>query len=463
MIKLKKAVSPKSIVVILLLIIIICLNSAQTVSAESKDNIINTVNSDSELFADKRINLNFKDISLKKAVIIMADMAGVNLICDDSVAGRLTVIFDDILFADAFELISRSYNLDYRIFNGTIYVSGEKIIEQNTEKKLFKNIYFKHISRERAASLLENNFKNLKINQLSVNGLLLKGSKEDINYAENMLKKADKPYRQVLIKARVEEISRNKLKEIGVNTEQLSQIKIISDKSKINELEFSWPETLKILEEKGASKILANPQLITLDRKKAKLVIGDQIPVKLESVEDDKAVSSLSYIEAGIVLEFFPKIINKKQVMLEVKPSVNSIGQVFSDGLPAVNSRSAETTVILKEGEMLAIGGLIKEDMLKTSTEVPILSEIPILGQIFTSEEKREMHTELMIFIRTEIIEADTAALDKMESLKDEMNNINKDKNKDENKDRNQDENQDVDKNSFTPLTEGELKNILGK
>jgi type IV pilus assembly protein PilQ len=146
---------------------------------------------------------------------------------------------------------------------------------------------------------------------------------------------------------------------------------------------------------------------MTLDRKKAKLVIGDQIPVKLERVESDKTVSTISYIEAGIVLEFLPKIINQKQVLLEIKPSVNSIGQILADGLPAVNSRSAETTVILENGETLAIGGLIKKDELKTIREVPILADLPLLGALFSASENTDIETELIIFITPEIIETE--------------------------------------------------------
>jgi len=146
-----------------------------------------------------------------------------------------------------------------------------------------------------------------------------------------------------MIKARVEEISRTKIKELGINPNQLSELKIIKNEAgDIDKLKASWPETLRALNEEGLSNILANPSLMTVDRKKAKLIIGDQIPVKLERIEDEQTVSTISYIEAGIVLEFLPKILNNNEVLLEIKPSVNSIGQILADGLPAVNSRSAE-------------------------------------------------------------------------------------------------------------------------
>lgn len=368
-----------------------------------------------DLFGDKRISINFKDVGLKKAIIMMADLAGINLICDSSVKGELTVVFDNVLFSDAFELMLRSYDLDYTLQNRTIYVrSIKKEVEQ---KELYSKKYStNYLSSEKAEEKLNNIYPELKLTNLGSEGLLVTASQEKLKLIDSFIEKIDLPQKQVLIKARVEEISRNQVKKLGINPDNLSKLNIISNSSgNIEEIEFTWPETFRMLEEKGASKILANPSLLTLDRQKAKLIIGDQIPVKLESVEDGQTISNLNYIEAGIVLEFFPKIINDQQVLLEIKPSVNSIGQVISDGLPAVNSRSAETTVILDNGEMLAIGGLIKENDLETFSKLPFLSELPVLGNIFKSEDNTTMKTELIIFISTEIISSEAGGF-KLES-----------------------------------------------
>ncbi len=371
-----------------------------------------------ELFGDKRISINFKDVGLKKAIIMMADLADINLICDSSVKGELTVVFDDVLFSDAFELMLKSYDLDYTVQNRTVYVRSIK--EEAQKEQLFSKKYSTdYISSEKVEEKVKNIYPELKITNLGSEGLLITASQEKIKIIDSFFKEIDLPQKQVLIKARLEEISRNEVKKLGINPDNLSKLNIISSSSgNIDDIEFTWPETFRMLEEKGASKILANPSLLTLDRQKAKLIIGDQIPVKLESVEDGQTVSNLNYIEAGIVLEFFPKIINDQQVLLEIKPSVNSIGQVISDGLPAVNSRSAETTVILDNGEMLAIGGLIKENDLETFSKLPFLSELPVLGNIFKSEDNTTMHTELIIFISTEIISSEAGEF-KVESTKE--------------------------------------------
>ncbi|SDK31103.1 type II and III secretion system protein [Halanaerobium congolense] len=351
------------------------------------------------------ISINLRNVELETALIMLANTADKNLICDSSVAGKLTVIFNDIPFENALDLITDSFDLDYSYQNEIIYIStAEKLAARNKEV-ISRNFKLKNLSSEAAADILIANFEKIKIINLNSEGLIVSCEKNNISEIENIIKKIDQPQKQIMIKARVEEISRTKIRELGINPNQLSELKIIKNEAgDIDKLKASWPETLRALNEEGLSNILANPSLMTVDRKKAKLIIGDQIPVKLERIEDEQTVSTISYIEAGIVLEFLPKILNNNEVLLEIKPSVNSIGQILADGLPAVNSRSAETTVVLENGETLAIGGLIKKDELRSVREVPILADIPLLGRLFSAEEKNDIETELIIFITPEII-----------------------------------------------------------
>ncbi|MFN2341350.1 MAG: type II secretion system protein GspD [Halanaerobium sp.] len=376
------------------------------------------------------ISINLRDVELETALIMLANTADKNLICDSEVQGKITVIFNEIAFQDALNLITDSFNLDYSYQNQIIYVSTKEKVKERNKKMISKNYKLENLSSEAVAGILEKNFAEIKIIDLNSEGLIISGSEEDLKKVDQIVARLDQPQKQVMIKARVEEISRSKIRELGINPNQLAELKIIKDDSgKIEKLKPGWPDTLKALNEKGLSNILANPSLMTLDRKKAKLVIGDQIPVKLERVEAEQTISTISYIEAGIVLEFLPKILNENQVLLEIKPSVNSIGQVLADGLPAVNSRSAETTVILENGETLAIGGLIKKDELKTIREVPLLADLPVLGKLFSAAENTDIETELMIFITPEIIKnkkqidakAEAAAPSKREKEKNDF------------------------------------------
>lgn len=410
------------------------------------------------------ISINLKGVELETALIMLANTADKNLICDSSVTGKITVIFNDIFFKDALNLITDSFNLAYTYKNEIIYVSTKEKFQAKNKRIISKNFQFNNLSSETAASILKNNFENIKIINLNSSGLIISCQKKNLKKIENIISKIDKPQKQIMIKARVEEISRTKIKELGINPNQLSELKIIkSEAGDIKKLKTSWPDALRALNEKGLANVLANPSLMTLDRKKAKLIIGDQIPVKLERVEDEQTISTINYIEAGIVLEFLPKILNNSEVLLEIKPSVNSLGQVLADGLPAVNSRSAETTVILKDGETLAIGGLIKKDELKTIKEVPLLADLPLLGKIFSAEEKSDIETELLIFITPKIINTENEIFDVKAKNKEK---IKKSKKFDSNYNKKKDfigEKENKVNSTFKVLTNKELKKILNK
>ncbi|MFP4370934.1 MAG: type II secretion system protein GspD [Halanaerobium sp.] len=406
------------------------------------------------------ISINLREVELETALIMLANTAEKNLICDSSVAGKITVIFNDIIFEDALNLITDSFDLDYTYQRDIIYVSTAEKMAAQKNTYLTKNYRFQNLNSEAAAEILKNNFEEIKIIDLSSEGLLVSCREKELSKLNKIVEEIDRPQKQIMIKARVEEISRTEIRELGINPNQLSELKIIKNKEgNIEELKPDWPDTLKALNEKGLSNILANPSLMTLDRKKAKLIIGDQIPVKLERVEDEQTVSTINYIEAGIVLEFLPKIINESSVLLEIKPSVNSLGQVLADGLPAVNSRSAETTVILEDGETLAIGGLIKKDELETIKELPILADLPLLGRLFSAEEKNDIETELIIFITPEIINSNNERPKnvKAENLKQKYRNS-KDK-----KQENQVEKENKYNKEFKTLTAEELEEILNK
>ncbi len=366
---------------------------------------------ESNIFAggslEKTISINLDQADLQDSLLMLAQLAEYNIVIDKSVTGVVTLFLKDLTFEEALKLITTGYHLQYRLEKNTIFVATEermKSLFQNNSQRIIQLAYRKP---EEILNQLKEFYPDLKIS-FDQQNLIVSGDNNLINSLKKTVKKLDLPRKQVMVEARVEEVSRTELKKLGIHTEQLSTLNFIkNDSGQLDKIQLTWPDLLRSLEEQGAAELLANPSLMTLDGKKAKLLIGDQVPVKLETIEDGKTVSTIKYIDAGIVLEFLPNIVANDQIILEVKPSVSSLGQKFSDGLPAINSRNIETTVRLKNGETLAIGGLIKKDILKSYANVPILSQIPLLGRLFSSEEVSEITSEIIIFLTPHIIEND--------------------------------------------------------
>lgn len=238
----------------------------------------------------------------------------------------------------------------------------------------------------------------------------LRGENEEVDKFIKILDKIDRPRSQIIIEAKVIEISCTELKEMGIEPGQLSQINIISEDEKIVDLDLKWPELIKFMTESGKARTLAAPSLVTLNGEEAELLIGDKIPIKI-SKEDNEQIK---YIEAGIRLEFLPIITEKEEIILTVNPRVSSIGEQLSEGLPAINTREAKTKIRLNNGEVFAIAGLIQEDIINSEKKIPILSEIPLFGSFFKSNNESIRKSEVIILIRPYIID----------SLKKSKNNL---------------------------------------
>jgi general secretion pathway protein D len=164
----------------------------------------------------------------------------------------------------------------------------------------------------------------------------------------------------------------------------------------------------------GRAQVLATPQVMVLDNQKAQIKVGDRISVQTQTqtgVSTGSGVlNSFQYLETGILLAVTPRINSGGLVTLDVNQevSVPANDATASNPNPTVNSRSAQTTVVVASGESIVLGGLIREDNGRGSAGLPLLSKIPILGALFGTQSVRRNRTELILIITPRIV-SDTA------------------------------------------------------
>jgi pilus assembly protein CpaC len=174
---------------------------------------------------------------------------------------------------------------------------------------------------------------------------------------------------------------------------------------------------IRALTSKGLLKSLAEPNLIALPGREASFLAGGEFPYP--AVQGGGASNSVSIVfkEFGIRLRFTPTITRSGSIRLKVAPEVSSLD--FSNPLvfggftiPSLLTRRAETEVEMKNGQYLAIAGLVDNTMTDNMTKVPILGDIPILGQFFRSKDARQRRTELLVLVSPKLVlPSDTPAL----------------------------------------------------
>ena len=166
------------------------------------------------------------------------------------------------------------------------------------------------------------------------------------------------------------------------------------------------------------SNLLATPHIVTLDNQAAKFLVGQDVPITTgEKLGDnfENAFRTVQREEVGIKLEVTPQVNGAGEVKMFLRQEVSSVaGPVSSRNSDLIlNKRAFETVLTVDDGEILAIGGLLNDDERKTIERIPLLSDIPLLGELFKSRSRTRSKTNLMVFIRPTILRnrEDNAAL----------------------------------------------------
>lgn len=181
---------------------------------------------------------------------------------------------------------------------------------------------------------------------------------------------------------------------------------------------FSWSfatnnvqVTLNALSEITDVKVISSPTLMALNNQKATLQVGDQVPVVTQQssstlTSSSQVINSIEMKDTGVILSVVPRVNASGRVMLDVAQEVSSVVKTTTSGIdsPTIQQRRISTRVVVADGESLALGGLIQERNTLTRTQVPLLGDIPVLGNAFKDKTDGVARTELMIFISPHVV-----------------------------------------------------------
>ena len=297
-------------------------------------------------------------------------------------------------------------------------------IKKEDAQKNVELIRVKHMTPQKAYEILgEIGYKitgDIKYSE-SLGGLLVIASSEEADTLKSIMDKIDVPELQVVIEVRILEVQEGNDRDWGIGWGYNStDLESVGD-SYVDASSLSDGITLGLgllgtdqfsavyrnIVEDSSTEILAKPVITTINGKKAKIELTEEVPYKeLEYVSDSGDATSTSYEfkEVGITMEVTPVITDDGMIKIEVTPEISEVTGYTDDGVPYVSSRKVETNVIVRNGQTLAIGGLIKDTQSITDSKDPFLSKIPILGYLFKNSSNSKSKTNLMIFITPKII-----------------------------------------------------------
>jgi len=246
------------------------------------------------------------------------------------------------------------------------------------------------------------------------NEIIIKGNQEEIDNAETMIQGLDKRAAQIMIEAKIIEITLDGEKDLGIRWFSGGMDDGNEGSMTLGELTLGGSferqglinARLKALETENKVNILSNPKILTLDGKPSVIDSGKQIPIQEEIVDDEGNIrQTVTWKDVGVKLEITPRLSSDGYINMDLFTEVKSLGEEFIVGYPVINNRSETAIIRSKLGETHVIGGLISTEEKENIRRIPILSEIPIFGEIFKFRNKTSSRTEVIMLITANMIE----------------------------------------------------------
>ncbi len=264
-----------------------------------------------------------------------------------------------------------------------------------------------------------------KQNQRS-RSLILSGSLLEMEAAIHLMEQVDTPPQQVMVEVKVVDTSPEKAEQLGVAWNwspltaretpvgtpldtttgvPLAQTSVASKLfGTFSRVPFQAMATINAMVTNKEAKLLADPRIQVIDNEDGSFFIGDTLRTRISQAGLTGTNIQVLEFPVGIILLVRPRVHGDGRITMRVHPVVSTVTGINADSLPQTSTREAETTVMLKDGETVVIGGLIREEVSRTLQEVPLLSKLPLVGELFKNRSTSRRKSDIMIFITPRIV-----------------------------------------------------------
>lgn len=483
-----------SLLVVLVLLLGVCVfayaqDSATVESSDAKAAAAQGQAAQEDEFSGN-ITLDFSDADIRSVLKIISLKTGVNIVASPDVTGTVSIYLDDVPWEKALDVILSTYGFGYEKRANVISVAPmDKLTEQKrmeqelaqvqpTITEVFQLQYIDAMDAKKALEPLISPRGRITVLEMTGKAgwefgsealakrelrerdresltkvLLITDIPPIIDEIKLVLEKVDLKPKQIMIEAKILEVSRDYLEDIGFEYSTQSvgasditigadsnddyfaggQVIQSSDGTPLTPSVFGatatglTPETAGMqlvikklmgsryevifhaLEEDVYANLLSAPRIMTLDNQEATILVGEKYPILTTTTSESTTSTQESldyYQDIGIQLNVVPQISGDNKINMIIHPAVTSFSQTVGSNLyPRITTREAETQVLINDGETVVIGGLMQDYRQESDIGVPWLSNIPILGWFFTRQTGDTEKVELLIFITANIID----------------------------------------------------------
>ncbi|WP_019217359.1 type IV pilus secretin PilQ [Legionella tunisiensis] len=412
-------------------------------------------------YIGKSISLNFQNIQVRSVLQLLAEFTGMDLVVSDKVTGNITLRLNDIPWDQALDIILTTRALGKRIVGKVMLIAPVEEINEHEKKELQAEIDLINLGPIRS-DLLQINYakaadiaavlqdKNIAL--LSARGGLtvdtrtntiwIRDNQAQIEEIKRVVRQLDIPVKQVLIEARIVNVTKDFAQELGLHfsalkpaclknrtgcTEQLLKNAVSGDKigfaERLNLDLAVMPITaspasigialakldngvlldleLSALESEGRGEIISSPRLLTTDQQAAFIESGEEVPYQEAT---SSGGTTVAFKKAVLSLKVTPQITPASKILMDLQINQNTLSTKVFNGVPAILTKEVHTNVLVNNGQTIVLGGIYKRDKNNIINRVPFLGRLPLIGVLFKNQSAMIKNEELLIFITPRII-----------------------------------------------------------
>ena len=383
------------------------------------------------------ITLQFRDANVRMVFEALSRTSGLNVIFDRDVRADLktTIFVTNASLQDTVDMILMQNQLDKKQLNAnTLFIYPATPAKQLEYQELkVRTFQLSNVEAKQVQSLLKS---LLKIKEVVIderaNTVTIRGTPDTIKVAEEMIAAQDLPEPEVMLEVEVLEVSHERLSNLGIewpNSFTVSTPSTVDTWGALHHLPInalnvsglSATANFKLTD--TDANLLASPRIRTRNKEKARILIGDKLPVisssSTPSTSGPSYTQMIQYIDVGIKLEVEPQVYRDGDVGIKLNLEVSNITNTIQSGNSQtglsslayqIGTRSASTSLRLRDGESQILGGLISDQDRRSADKVPGLGQLPVLGRLFSDHNGDHVKTEIVLQITPHIVRPQLAA-----------------------------------------------------
>ena len=384
--------------------------------------------------SDKPISLSFPNqVEIFQIYEALGRAFGINVLFDPNLKDQpISIELQDVNAQTALETLMRTAGHFYKVIDEhTILIAADTPQNRRIyEDLVIQTFFLSNAEVKDMMTILRSlvDAKKIATNE-QLNAIILRDTADKVKIAERIIEANDKAKAEVVVDVELLQIDTTELRDLGVELSQYSVTQSLDLGGEDVPLRLSDLDTLtannwvltipdfiyQFVKTNSNAQLLAKPRLRITEGESARLVIGDRVPIPVTTFNTGNTVggnvvpiTSFQYQEVGITIDIEPRVHHNKEITLKVTVEVSNIsGFITGSGgqqQPRIGTRTIDTTIRLRDGETNLLAGLIRSDESQSDTGVPGLSEIPVLGRLFSKKRTDNQRTDVLMTLTPHII-----------------------------------------------------------